>query len=117
MINKKRGYKSSRKAKGEEDGQLIDGMSIAIQLYENNQTPGQFVYELLKKGKKYIPDFYRSDLQMEFDKIWNFQKQFHASVLTNDTFDKIKGQKEKCYKGLFWEGIENIYSRIKRDVG
>lgn len=39
MINKKRGYKSSRKAKGEEEGQLIDGMAIAKQLYEKDLTP------------------------------------------------------------------------------
>lgn len=29
MINKKRGYKSSRKAKGTEDGTLIDGIEVA----------------------------------------------------------------------------------------
>lgn len=34
MINKKRGYKSSRKADSGEDGKLIDGMSVARQLYE-----------------------------------------------------------------------------------
>ncbi len=101
MINKKRGYKSSRKAKGEEDGQLIDGMTIAIQLYENNQTPGQFAFELLKKGKKYIPDFYRSDLQTEFDTIWNFQKEFYPTLLTEDRYDKIKGQKKITTKDYF----------------
>ena len=36
MINKKRGYKSSRKAKGGEDGKLIDGMDFAIQMYNEN---------------------------------------------------------------------------------
>ncbi len=92
MINKKRGYKSSRKAKGEEEGQSIDAMSIAIQLYEKNQTPGQFVYSLLKSGKKYIPDFYRSDLQMEFDKIWDFQKQFYPNILTDELKDDLKGK-------------------------
>lgn len=101
MINKKRGYKSSRKAKGEEDGQLIDGMSVAKQLYENKQTPGQFVFELLKAGKKYVPDFYRSDLQMEFDRIWNFQKEFHSSILTDDVYDKLKGQKKNATKEYF----------------
>lgn len=40
MINKKRGYKSSRKAKGVEEGTLIDGMDIARELYNNNLTPG-----------------------------------------------------------------------------
>ncbi len=98
MINKKRGYKSSRKAKGEDEGQLIDGMGVAMQLYENNQTPGQFVYELLKNGKKYIPDFYRSDLQMEFDKIWNFQKQYYSSALTAAVYEKLKGQKKNITK-------------------
>ncbi|UVV57130.1 hypothetical protein NXW60_07445 [Bacteroides fragilis] len=39
MINKKRGYKSSRKAKGVEEGTLIDGMDIARELYNNNLTP------------------------------------------------------------------------------
>jgi CRISPR-associated endonuclease Csn1 len=101
MINKKRGYKSSRKAKGEEDGQLIDGMTIAKLLYENNQTPGQFVYELLKNGKKHVPDFYRSDLQMEFDKIWHFQKLYNAAIFTNETYEKIKGQKKNATKDYF----------------
>lgn len=73
-INKKRGYKSSRKAKNED--QVIDGMEIAKRLYEKNLTPGQLAFQLLNEGKRYLPDFYRSDLQAEFDKVWNFQKQF-----------------------------------------
>ena len=32
-INKKRGYKSSRKAKNEDEGQMIDGMEVAKRLY------------------------------------------------------------------------------------
>src|SRR5690606_7390012 len=39
-INKKRGYKSSRKAKNEDEGQAIDGMAVAKRLYEENLTPG-----------------------------------------------------------------------------
>ena len=39
-INKKRGYKSSRKAKGGEDGSIVDGLSIAKVLYEGGLTPG-----------------------------------------------------------------------------
>lgn len=40
MINKKRGYKSSRKAKGEEDGTLIDGMESTLSFDEgvSNKT-------------------------------------------------------------------------------
>ncbi len=107
MINKKRGYKSSRKAKGEEEGQLIDGMAIAKQLYENKQTPGQLTFELLLAGKKYIPDFYRSDLHAEFDNIWAFQKQFHSSFLSNESYKKLKGQKKNFTK-YYCENILKI---------
>ncbi len=100
MINKKRGYKSSRKAKGEEDGQLIDGMTVAKLLYDNKQTPGQFVFDLLNNGKKYIPDFYRSDLQAEFDNVWNYQKNFHP-VLTDFAYEKLRGQKKNATKDYF----------------
>ena len=95
MINKKRGYKSSRKAKSTEEGQLIDGMEVAKQLYDNNWTPGQFVLQLLNQGKKYIPDFYRSDLQEEFDRIWGFQKQFYSEILTDELKGKLQGKNEK----------------------
>lgn len=98
MINKKRGYKSSRKTKGDEDGKLIDGMAIAKLLYENNQTPGQFTFNLLKAGKKSIPDFYRSDLYSEFDKIWEFQNANHSNILTETVFLKIRGQKKNITK-------------------
>ncbi|MBO4741495.1 MAG: type II CRISPR RNA-guided endonuclease Cas9, partial [Bacteroidales bacterium] len=92
MINKKRGYKSSRKAKSTEEGQLIDGMEVAKQLYENNLTPGQLSLNLLKQGKKYLPDFYRSDLQTEFDKLWNFQKQFYPELLSDTLKEDLKGK-------------------------
>src|SRR5690606_4662299 len=71
-INKKRGYKSSRKTKDEDEGYAIDGMAIAKRLYEENLTPGQLVFQFFKAGEIHIPEFYRSDLQLEFDKIWNF---------------------------------------------
>ncbi|HUH74251.1 MAG TPA: type II CRISPR RNA-guided endonuclease Cas9 [Chitinophagales bacterium] len=83
-INKKRGYKSSRKAKNEDEGQAIDGMAIAKRLYEENLTPGQLAYQLLKDSKKTVPDFYRSDLQTEFNKVWNVQKQFYSEILTDE---------------------------------
>ncbi|AUS05054.1 type II CRISPR RNA-guided endonuclease Cas9 [Pseudotamlana carrageenivorans] len=91
-INKKRGYKSSRKAKSEEEGTLIDGMSVAKHLYENNFTPGQYVYQLLLENKKYIPDFYQSDLKSEFLKIWNFQKEFYTEILTDELFQNLEGK-------------------------
>lgn len=52
MINKKRGYKSSRKAKGSEDGVLIDGMDVARKLYEEGLTPGELCLQILEAGKK-----------------------------------------------------------------
>jgi len=91
-INKKRGYKSSRKASNDEEGVAIDGMSVAKELYERNITPGQYVLELLSQDKKYIPDFYRSDLKDEFDKIWNTQKDFHKGSLTDELYDDLQGK-------------------------
>jgi len=116
-INKKRGYKSSRKAKNEDEGSLIDGMAIAKELYDNQLTPGQFVCNLLDKGKKYIPDFYRSDLQNEFNAIWNFQKQFYPEILNEDLYKKLQGQGQQSSRKLFL-AIHQIYTaenKGKRD--
>lgn len=91
-INKKRGYKSSRKVNNEEEGQAIDGMAIAKKLYDENLTPGQYVLSLLNDNRKYIPDFYRSDLQEEFKKIWNTQKTFYPQTLTEELFKNLQGK-------------------------
>lgn len=101
-INKKRGYKSSRKAKSEEEGQAIDGMEIAKKLYEENLTPGQLVYQLLKEGKKTIPDFYRSDLQAELDKVWNVQQQFYPEIFTNEFKKELEGKGQRATSAIFW---------------
>ena len=92
MINKKRGYRSSRKTKNDDEGSAIDSMSIAKILYDNNITPGEYVLALLEKGGKNIPDFYRSDLQSEFDTIWDFPKQFFPEVLNDDLKKQIAGK-------------------------
>ncbi len=105
MINKKRGYKSSRKAKNEEEGQAIDGMETAKRLYEENQTPGQLCYQLLKARKKTLPDFYRSDLKAELEKVWNFQKQFYPEILTDIFQKEIEGKGQRATSAAFW----NIY--------
>ncbi len=94
-INKKRGYKSNRKAKDEGDGQAIDGMDVAKKLYEENITPGQYALELIENDKKYIPDFYRSDLRNEFNRIWEFQKQFYEDILTDKLKEELKGKNKK----------------------
>lgn len=115
MINKKRGYRSSRKAKNQEEGQLIDGMEIAKQLYEDDLTPGQFAYKLLKDGKKFIPDFYRSDLQNEFDRIWNFQKQFYPEILIDLNKEKLNGQKKKATSDYFTKLLKIDTPELKGD--
>lgn len=92
MINKKRGYKSSRKVNNTEEGQLIDGMEVAKKLYHEQLTPGQYVLQLLKDGKKKVPDFYRSDLLNELTRIWKTQQQFHSEILTEPLFESIQGK-------------------------
>lgn len=101
-INKKRGYKSSRKAKNEDEGQVIDGMTVAKRLYEEGLTPGQLAYQLLKEGKKYLPDFYRSDLQAELDSVWNYQKQFHPEILTAEFKKHLEGKGQRATSAAFW---------------
>ncbi len=96
MINKKRGYKSSRKAKGSEEGALIDGIEVAKRLYDEDLTPGQMSFTLLQTGQKYLPDFYRSDLQAEFDKIWTKQREFYPDILTDELKENLRGKNGKA---------------------
>jgi CRISPR-associated endonuclease Csn1 len=109
MINKKRGYKSSRKAKSEDEGTAIDGMAIAKELYETNQTPGQYVLSLIKKGKNHFPDFYKSDLENEYNSIWDFQKKYHPEILSDETRKQLSGKGLKATKDLF-------YAKFKLDT-
>jgi len=90
-INKKRGYKSSRKVKNEEEGTAFDGMGIAKALYDQNLTPGQYTLKFLKAGGKASPEFYASDLRDEFNSIWKCQKAFYTE-LTTELYDKLRGQ-------------------------
>lgn len=111
MLNKKRGYKSSRKANSGEDGNLIDGMTVARKLYDEHLTPGQYTYQLLCKGKKFIPDFYPSDLYAEFEAVWNCQKQFYTDMLTDELREALRDKNEKqtwaiCAAPLGVKGIK-----------
>jgi len=103
MINKKRGYKSSRKAKSQDEGQLIDGMAVAKKLYDEGLTPGELTLQILQSGKKYIPDFYRSDLQKEFEKVWKFQQQFYPEILNEDFRSEIEGKGLRVTSAAFWK--------------
>lgn len=107
QINKKRGYRSSRKMQGTEEGQAVDSMDIALKLYERGITPGQYALEILQKQKKYIPDFYRSDLNNEFDRIWEFQRQYHPEILTDELKKQLTGKTKTVTQKTFY-AIYNI---------
>lgn len=116
-INKKRGYKSSRKSKGEDEGMAVDGMTVAKKLYDESLTPGQYVFKTLSEGKKYIPDFYRSDLRNEIKLIWDKQMEFYPTQLTKDLFHEIEDKKKvHTYKILEapW-GLKGLKQTGKRD--
>lgn len=87
MLNKKRGYKSSRKGQDgsadgiEQMGQVIDGMQVAKELAEKNLTPGSYAFQMLSKDPKAkLPDFYSSDLENEIERIIQTQQKFHSDL-------------------------------------
>ncbi|MBO6222153.1 MAG: type II CRISPR RNA-guided endonuclease Cas9 [Bacteroidales bacterium] len=101
MINKKRGYKSNRKTDTENEGTAIDNRDIAKILFERNMTPGEYGFELLNSGKKYVPEFYKSDLEKELDTVWNYQKEFYPEFLTDDFRKQIAGRGRNDISKLF----------------
>lgn len=100
-INNKRGYKSSRKAISSEDGQLIDGMEIAKELQLSHLTPAEFSLNAIKAGKPARFDFYRSDLEAEFNRIWNVQKAYYPAILTEETKVRLSNQGRPGTSKLF----------------
>lgn len=115
MINKKRGYKSNRKIQEAEEGCVVDGMEVAKTLYEKGITPGQYVDALLEKNNKaVIPDFYRSDLLAEFDKIWSVQQKFYPEILTDTLKQELSGKNEAqtwkiCEKAFPIQGMKRSF--------
>ena len=114
MINKKRGYKSSRKAKNEDEGQLIDGMSIAKTLYDEHITPGEFTLRLLESGKRYVPSFYRSDLRDELDRVWSVQQIYYPDILTEQFRKNIEGKSRTATSKHFF-GAHKITTAQEKD--
>lgn len=109
-INKKRGYKSSRKYKTEDEGAAIDSIDIAKRLYNEQLTPGQLSLQLLNENKKKLPDYYRSDLQEEFDRIWETQAKYHPTLLTTDLKAELKDKTPR----VTWAILENKWVWTKQ---
>lgn len=109
MLNKKRGYKSNRKANNKEEGQLFDGMTIAKKLYEEHLTPAEYSFQLLSKGKKFAQDYYRSDLIAELERIWNEQKKYYPEILTDEFKQQLEG-KTKVNTNKIFLAKYGIYS-------
>lgn len=104
MLNKKRGYKSSRKGQDasadgiEQVGQAIDGMEVAKEMQLKNLTPGQYAFQLLKKNSKTkFPDFYSSDLENEIAKIVEKQSQYHSDLPSDLTLQLRNKSKNATY--------------------
>ena len=116
MINKKRGYKSSRKVQGDDEGALIDGMEVAKRLYNEQLTPGQLCLQLLDKGARRLPDFYRSDLREEFAKVWSTQQAFYPEQLTSDLYDSLQGKNKSQTWAIIAHQFDGAIKGIKRDV-
>lgn len=99
MINKKRGYKSSRKGEADTDIEDMGAYLAAItgrskSLVENHQTVGQYLMNQLTlhplKGIK-RQTFYRKDYEDEFEQIWKTQIKFHPE-LTRKLKKEIKNR-------------------------
>lgn len=95
MINKKRGYKSNRKLNNPDEGQLIDNIDVAKYLHEHNMTPGEYAWNLLRDNNFNIPEFYKSDLTSEFDRIWTKQGEYYRDILSDELKDALKDKNEK----------------------
>lgn len=107
MINKKRGYKTSRKSKDESDGQSIDGMEAARRLYEDNITPAQLNLTLHDEGKRLISDFYPSDLINEFNRVWETQQKHYSEILTDELKDQLTNKDSRAT----WAIIQDAFKK------
>lgn len=89
-LNKKRGYRSNRKLKSTNEGEVIDAMDVAKVLRDNCWTPAQYVLNNLNTKNKHVPVFYKSDLKGEFDRIWDTQKKFYPEILTESLYKSLE---------------------------
>ena len=104
MLNKKRGYRSSRKYNDAQDGDAaIDTMDIAMELQKRNITPGQYALEKMQNGASRVPQFYCSDLENEFHRIVDFQSKFYPQ-LSLEFIESLKGKND----GQTWKMLSTV---------
>ncbi|MDG4945876.1 type II CRISPR RNA-guided endonuclease Cas9 [Weeksellaceae bacterium KMM 9713] len=117
-INKKRGYKSSRKTNNsDEDGSLVDGMNVAKFMQNNNLTPGQYAYNILQQENSTLPEFYQSDLKQELNRIWEFQQKFYPSEFTEENLNSLEGKNRNDTARFFKNelNVERVEQKGKRN--
>jgi len=107
LINKKRGYKSSRKANSSEEGHLFDEMDVAKELEKTGTTPAQYALKELKDGNKNLPTFYSSDLINEFERIWKTQSRYYPDILTEEFKSKL-AHSGRAYASKLFRDIYGI---------
>ncbi len=119
MLNKKRGYKSSRKGQDasadgiENVGQAIDGMEVAKEMQAKNLTPGEYAFQLLSQNSKAkLSDFYSSDLENEIETIIQNQLKYHTD-LPNDLASQIKNKSKNATYYLFSTTLGIPYAENK----
>ncbi len=109
-INQRRGYKSNRKEaiREEEKGIIYQGDEKINkpginELYKDikeggYKTLGEYLYSLNPHEIRIRNRFTeRKMYEDEFDKIWNFQKEFYPEILTDENYNFIK------YKIIFYQ--------------
>ncbi len=117
-LNKKRGYKSNRKANNSDElGSSLDELTLAKELNKQGITPGQYVLSIFNKsGKisaKRIPPFYVSDLKQELKRIYTTQQQFYPDILTTDFWNNEIDGKNKTAVVKAFENINIVLAENK----
>ncbi len=102
-LNQKRGYIDSRKATGEEETNTDYVERIknrSKHLYENYKTVGSYFYDKLKQNPIYRIKsgndkeniFLVDDYKLEFDLIWEKQKEYYPDFLTDVNKEEVRNE-------------------------
>jgi len=117
-INKKRGYKSNRKIKGEDEGSAINAVDVVEELNRTGATVGEYIYTKMQADPDFIvPQFYTSNYEDEFHRIWSVQRQFYPDQLTDALKQKLWHQSKKTTAALLKEvfnGMEAVKPKGKK---